>query len=161
MSQAPSGHAVEELAPTLFEALGRYTRAVLLRLPTEAPGVGGVTKEQWGALVDAGRAGECGLSMSELAARRGMALNSATALVDRLVHAGLLERSHDTADRRVVRVALTPAGQRLREAVAAVRLIEYQRILGELTVDERARLEAALPALERLAEIATARGGSR
>lgn len=151
---------VDDLAPTLFDALGRYLRAVQLRLPTEAEGVGGVTKEQWGVLADLGRAGATGLSMGELAGRRGMSLTSATALVDRLVHAGLVARRHDEADRRVVRVQLTADGARLRSAVARVRLSEYERLLAELTPEERSRLEAAVPALERLAEV-TARGGAR
>ena len=143
-----------ELAQTLFEALGRYTKAVMLHLPTEAPGAGGVTKEQWGTLVEAGHAGTAGLAMGELAARRGMAVNSATAVVERLVHAGLVERVADPADRRVVRVRLTAAGVRVRDAVAALRRAEYLRLLEQLTPEERERLAAAIPALARLAEAA-------
>ena len=143
-----------ELAQALFEALGRYSKAVMLHLPTEAPGAGGVTKEQWGTLVEVGHAGRTGISMGELAARRGMAVNSATALVERLVHAGLAERMADAADRRVVRVRLTAAGERLRDAIAEVRRAEYLRLLEQLSPEERERLAAAIPALARLAETA-------
>lgn len=143
-----------ELAQSLFEALGRYAKAVMLHLPTEAPGAGGVTKEQWGALVEAGHAGAEGIAMGELAARRGMAVNSATAVVERLVHAGLVERVADPSDRRVVRVRLTAAGTRLRDAVGALRRAQYVRLLEQLTPDERERLAAAIPALARLAEAA-------
>lgn len=125
-----------------------------MRLPTDAGATGAVTKEQWGTLVDVDKAGPAGLAMGELAVRRGMAINSATALVDRLVHAGLLERRHDLADRRVVRVAATAEGSRLRQAIAARRRERAERLLGALTPDELERLRASLPVLERLAELA-------
>ncbi len=150
MSEAP----VEELSQALFDALGRYLRAVMLRLPTEAPGAGAVTKEQWGVLVEIDKAGPAGLSMGELAAQRGMSMTSATALVDRLVNAGLVERRHDMSDRRVVRASLTPAGRRLRSAIGQARMAEYDRLLSALTAEEMDRLRAAIPALHRLAEAA-------
>lgn len=138
----------------MIEAMNRYMRAVMLRLPTEAPGVGAVTKEQWWTLVEVGKADPDGISMSELAARRGMAINSATALVERLCLAGLLERRHDASDRRVVRVTLTPEGRRVRGAISALRRAEYERLLASLSADELQTLHAAVPALARLAEVA-------
>ncbi len=132
-------------------------RAVMLRLPTEAPGVGAVTQEQWWTLVEVTKADPAGISMSELASRRGMAMNSATALVDRLSQAGLLERRPDPADRRVVRVGVTDEGRRLREAISARRRAEYERLLASLSPEELQTLHAAVPALARLAEVAAGR----
>lgn len=135
---------------SLLDAFARLLRAALWRLPTEVEGVGGVTREQWGTLADIGRGGGTGLSMGELAAGRGMSLNSASALVDRLVSAGLVDRSHDPDDRRVVRVLLSPRGAALRAAVSAARRAEQERILAELSADEVLSLKAALPALAKL-----------
>lgn len=50
---------------------------------------------------------DCHLTMNELARRQGCAMSTATAVVERLCRQGLLERSHDPDDRRVVRVQLT------------------------------------------------------
>jgi DNA-binding MarR family transcriptional regulator len=48
--------------------------------------------------------------MSDLAASRFHSPAAMTGLVDRLIHLGLVERSSDTKDRRVVLLALTPSG---------------------------------------------------
>ena len=42
----------------------------------------------------------------------GLSANAATAAVDRLEAAGLVERQHDPSDRRAVLVGVTPAGER-------------------------------------------------
>ena len=47
------------------------------------------------------------ISMSELAASLGVKLSGCTALVDRAVEAGWVERKRDPADRRVVRVEVS------------------------------------------------------
>jgi DNA-binding MarR family transcriptional regulator len=144
----------EDVTTAIIETISRYYRAVQLRLPTEAPGIGAVTREQWFVLLEVVKEGPDHLSMGELAGRQGMALNSATAIVDRLVNAGLLERRPDPADRRVVRVSATPAGGRLKAAISAARRAEYQRLLAELSTEDLAALGAALPALAHLAEAA-------
>ena len=48
--------------------------------------------------------------MSEVAAFLGVGLSSATGMVDRLLNRGLVDRSHDSADRRVVICRLTDTG---------------------------------------------------
>lgn len=135
----------------LLDRFARLLRAALFRLPTEVERVGGVTREQWGTLVDIGRGCAGGVSMGELATGRGMSLNSASALVDRLVSAGLVERRQDQADRRVVRVVLSSQGKELKDAISAARSAEHERILGELSPAEVEALRAALPALTKLA----------
>lgn len=137
----------------LLDRFARLLRAALFRLPTEVEGVGGVTREQWGTLMDIGRGCAGAVSMGELAAGRGMSLNSASALVDRLVSAGLVERRHDEEDRRVVRVVLSAQGKELKEAIAAARSAEHERILGELSGAEVETLWEALPALAKLAGV--------
>jgi DNA-binding MarR family transcriptional regulator len=60
-----------------------------------------------------------GSSMSEIAQRVGVALSTASGAVDHLVSMGLLDRFDDPANRRQVRVSVTPAGleslERMRE----------------------------------------------
>ena len=53
---------------------------------------------------------------------------SATELVDRAERAGLVARSADQADRRVVHVSLTPRGRRKLEALSRLHLDELHRL---------------------------------
>ncbi|HEY7207347.1 MAG TPA: MarR family transcriptional regulator [Gaiellaceae bacterium] len=88
--------------------------------------------------------------ITELARVEHVTQPTMTALVSRLEAEGWVERRSDPEDGRVVQVAITPAGlddlRRLSEkAVAAL----ADRIAA-LESSERATLEAALPALDRL-----------
>ncbi|UCG42148.1 MAG: MarR family transcriptional regulator [candidate division WOR-3 bacterium] len=59
------------------------------------------------------------MKMTELATYLGLSKANATGLVDRLVKRGLIERDRSAADRRVVRVSLTPGGVRTTRKLAA------------------------------------------
>lgn len=63
--------------------------------------------------------------MGQIARTLGVTMPSATALVDRLVEAGLAEREHDTADRRVVFARASAAGVAL---VARFREVGRERM---------------------------------
>ena len=54
-----------------------------------------------------------GLRMSELARELDISEPASTALADRLVRGGLVERRTDPEDRRIVRVELSPSGRDL------------------------------------------------
>ena len=69
------------------------------------------------------------------------------AMVDRLVKAGLVTRVPSTIDRRVKRVVVTEAGQRLYDTVKAVAAEVRRELLS--TIDPKS-LEAAADVLERL-----------
>lgn len=101
------------------------------------------------------------LTMSELASGRGVALNTATSLVDRLVAAGLAERRGDATDRRVVRVVITANGARVVQELRAVRRRLTRQMLDELADDEVAGILTAMPALVRLARLAVATPAAR
>lgn len=62
-----------------------------------------------------GRLRQHSLTMRELAAELGVGESAATAVTDRLVRQGLVERRDDPHDRRVVRLELSPAGSTLVE----------------------------------------------
>jgi DNA-binding MarR family transcriptional regulator len=135
----------------LVELLPQLFRRLVIAMPVEVAGIAKVTPEQFGVLSQI--RDRDSLSMSELAAARNVALNTATSLVDRLVAAGLVERRGDPADRRVVRVALTTTGALLVERLRKVRRAAIRELLDELDDGEIDAILAALPALGRLAAL--------
>src|SRR6266542_2998983 len=78
--------------------------------------------------------------MGQIARTLGVAMPSATALVDRLVELGLAEREHDTADRRVVFARASAAGVALVARFRRVGEERMRHILGYVP-------DEALPAL--------------
>src|SRR5680860_918540 len=52
------------------------------------------------------------MPMSRIADDLDMALPNATGIIGRLAERGIVERSHDSGDRRIVLVGLTDAGRR-------------------------------------------------
>lgn len=133
----------------LIEVLPDLFRRLVISLPSEVEGLAKVTPEQFGVLTHI--LDRESLSMSELAAARNVALNTATSLVDRLVVAGLVERRGDPGDRRVVRVAVTAQGMMLVERLRTIRRAAMRRLLDDLGDEEIQRILAAMPALARLA----------
>ncbi len=78
------------------------------------------------------------LPMSRLADELDVSVASATGIVDRMEHRGLVERRHATDDRRVVAVHLTELGTGIFRDLAAHRREHLARMLGELTEEELA-----------------------
>lgn len=75
------------------------------------------------------------LTSSQLAAAADLAAASTTEMVDVLVEAGFVERSRDDADRRVVRVRLTPLGHRRYDARRAELVAAWNAQLADLETD--------------------------
>jgi DNA-binding MarR family transcriptional regulator len=90
---------------------------------------------------------EPGLSLSALATRLGIGLPTCSGLVERLVEHGLVERSEDPADRRQVRVALTPTGVAQVERFRELDQRAFRRWLVLLDHDELVCLERGVRAL--------------
>ncbi|MHB1711094.1 MAG: MarR family winged helix-turn-helix transcriptional regulator [Acidimicrobiales bacterium] len=86
----------------------------------------------------------------DLVREQGTSQPSMTVLVDRLERRGWAQRHADPADRRAVRVSITPAGVRVLDEVVAARTELLGRRLAALSAADRHAIEAALPALERL-----------
>lgn len=78
------------------------------------------------------------LSMSRLAEALDVSVASATGIVDRMEHRGLVIRRHEEDDRRVVVVSLAEAGTHVFRDMAAVRREHMGRLLAELREDELA-----------------------
>lgn len=89
------------------------------------------------------------LSMSDLAASLGIKLSGGTALVDRAVEAGWVERQRDPDDRRVVWVEVSPGGERVLSELRRTRAQIFARYLTRLEPDE---IETLATLLSRAAE---------
>jgi DNA-binding MarR family transcriptional regulator len=90
--------------------------------------------------------------ITELAASEAIAQPSVTTLVGRLERDGLVHRAPDPADARAVLVHITAAGRDRLAGMRARRAGVLEQRLRALSADERARLEYALPALDKLIE---------
>ena len=90
-----------------------------------------------------------GCTMSELASRLGIGVSAATGLVDRLVEQGALERESDPADRRVVRVRMSPAGIRAGKEYCAAQIRHMAAALSALSDRDIRRVAEATNLLHR------------
>jgi DNA-binding MarR family transcriptional regulator len=94
----------------------------------------------------------CGpVTLGRLAELEAVQPPSMTRIVAKLEDLGLVARVTDDADRRVARVSVTPAADELLEEVRTRRNELLAARLADLGPDDVAALQAALPALERLA----------
>jgi DNA-binding MarR family transcriptional regulator len=91
--------------------------------------------------------------LTDLAVIEGVTQPSMSVLVTGLEQAGLAERRPDPADKRVVLVALTPAGADYLRARRRAGARAFADLIDKLPDDEAAALAAAVPALNRLREL--------
>ncbi len=91
------------------------------------------------------------VNASAVAAALDVHPSNATRLLDRLVQAGLLQRSESDTDRRNVVLSLTAAGSELVSSVMRHRRSAYRRILHKMTPTQRHQLRRALDAFARAA----------
>ncbi|HET6792794.1 MAG TPA: MarR family transcriptional regulator [Acidimicrobiales bacterium] len=145
--------AASEGAAVDADAVARL-RLVLLRLARRLRrhAESGITPSQLSVLSSVGAHGP--MSLADLAAHEGVQPPSVTRMVSALEEAGLVRRTGSPDDRRTVLVQLSPEGRRALDAVRRRRDAWLAAHLARLEDDERARLEAALPVLERLLEVA-------
>ena len=80
------------------------------------------------------------LTMSELGNALTVPLSTATRIADWLVDRGYIERLPDAEDRRVVRVALTPAGQEMHKTIDGYVRQRIKQVFSRLTDEERKTL---------------------
>ena len=94
--------------------------------------------------------------LTDLAAGEGVAQPGMTQLVTRLERDGLVRRISSAEDGRVVLVEVTPAGEQLVAQRRAQRTDSFSRLLSQLDPADREAIHAALPALDRLTDLALA-----
>ena len=89
--------------------------------------------------------------LTSLAAKEGVTQPAMTQLIGRLQESGLVSRTADPADGRVVQVRLTDEGRAILARRRAVRAERLAEILARLSPEAQAALGAALPAMDALA----------
>jgi DNA-binding MarR family transcriptional regulator len=92
-----------------------------------------------------------GLRMSDLSRYLGVTPATVTVVVDRLEERGLVERQHDTQDRRQLRCILTPLAEGLMARICESARLRTRRLLAELSEDELQTVEQAMQLLIRSA----------
>ena len=86
-----------------------------------------------------------GLSAGELAQQAGLTAGAVTGVLDRLARIGYARRVSDPADRRRIRVEVTPAFYRRAERIWGPVAADWQSMLSErFTVEELERITAFL-----------------
>lgn len=91
--------------------------------------------------------------LTELAVAEGVSQPSMSTLVARLGTQGLVQRSGDPQDARVVVLSLTPAGEDVLAQRRADRADRVSRALAQLSRTDARRIANALPALTQLADV--------
>ena len=91
------------------------------------------------------------ITLMGLAKHMGVTPATMSLAIDRLERRGYVLRERDTADKRRLRLRLTPAGVRMREASSVLEPSRVRSLLTELPPHSR---ETALRGLERLARAA-------
>lgn len=105
-----------------------------------------LTAAQFNAINILGRS-EGGLSQRELSDRLVVDRSNVTGLLDRLEKAGWVKRTDDPKDRRIYRIALTPAGRRLWRTVSP----RYDAVVAQVVADlNEKQIESMLEVLLRL-----------
>jgi DNA-binding MarR family transcriptional regulator len=103
---------------------------------------------------------EDGLLLGELSRRMMVSNGNVTGLAERLAQSGLIERNTLEADRRAVRVRLTPKGRQLFAEMAAAHAEWIAELFRELSEDEQKTLWSRLGTLKNSVLGATRRRGT-
>ncbi|GLW70900.1 hypothetical protein Kpho02_31990 [Kitasatospora phosalacinea] len=90
-----------------------------------------------------------GRTPGELAAALGVTTPTVVKMATRMATAGLLTRTRDDRDQRLVRLRLTDAGRALQQPVEAERRLLEERVTADLAPEERRLLLTALAKVHR------------
>ena len=142
----------DRAADGLLALLPLYHRHIL----RTSAGTSGLRIAQYRAL---GMLMKCGpLAMSELGRLLFISKPSMTVLADSLVENGWVERQNDEKDRRIIRIAILPAGKKhLRQAFDIYRA-DVRTLLAALSQQDLREMTGALDTLQAL--FAKLEGGS-
>lgn len=81
------------------------------------------------------------MKMSDLAGELSISLGAVTALADRMVRAGIIERQRSKTDRRVILLVQTDHGREVLQNISETRSAVMRRYFGRLTDDEMTQME--------------------
>ncbi|HEX3804744.1 MAG TPA: MarR family transcriptional regulator [Solirubrobacteraceae bacterium] len=136
-----------ETAQRLRMVFGHLAR--VLR-PTEAGLAADLTPTRVAVLLNTVRNGP--IRLADVAEQEGLNPTLLSRTVAKLAEDGLLIRTPDESDRRSAWLDATQAGRDLAAAIRAQRTQAVESALVQLSTEDRALVEAALPALEQLAQ---------
>jgi DNA-binding MarR family transcriptional regulator len=91
------------------------------------------------------------MRISAIATNESLGAPAATRVVASLEELGLVMRTNDPADKRASLIELTEVGRRALSDLWRERTLDITAMLERLSPKERASIEAALPALEKIA----------
>jgi DNA-binding MarR family transcriptional regulator len=109
----------------------------------------GLSLPQFGILMQLHHRGDCGIS--DISERFDITAPAASQLVDKLVQAGLIERTEDPDDRRVKQIALSSKGRHMIETGSRERYRWMDKIVKELDPIQRDKVLEALTILNQVA----------
>jgi DNA-binding MarR family transcriptional regulator len=132
-----------QLAEHLRVALGRLNRS--LRLTQAQKDLSSSQREVLMAIARAGS-----VRLSELARDEGLNPTMLSRIVAKLEADGMVTRTCDPNDARVIHLVATPQGLALRETIRGERNNALLFALSRLSKEEKRTLNAATPALENL-----------
>ena len=132
-----------DLASRLYVRLGRVVRSLRKEGGSTTIGVGGMS-----ALATLWTCGP--MRASALAEAEDIAPASITRIVNALEAAGFVVRTSDPSDGRAHMVALTDQGRALIETGTEVKTSALRGRVEQLSAEEQAALEAAIPVIEKL-----------
>ena len=101
------------------------------------------------------------MRMSALSSALDISVANATGIVTRMEERGLLERTRDAGDRRVVNVTLTADGRQMLDDMNQRRREFFTSLLSRLSVDELTQLRNGMRAMFRASGEAMARHEAR
>lgn len=131
---------IAELYPVIMRTMGRIRSLVHEGMD--------LTYNQYKMLLTIADKGQCPLN--QLARELGIAMSSASEMVDRLVQLGLVSRSIDEGNRRQVIIVTTERGDGLILELQRGIIENYRSLLRKLPERDRERL---VQALETLADV--------
>jgi DNA-binding MarR family transcriptional regulator len=132
-----------ELAENLRVALGRLNRS--LRLTQAQKDLSSSQREVLMAIARAGS-----LRLSDLAREEGLNPTMLSRIVAKLEAAGMVIRTCDPSDARIIHLSATPEALALRETIRNERTDALLFALGRLSKEEMRVLTEATPALENI-----------
>jgi DNA-binding MarR family transcriptional regulator len=144
MAMNPAATDADEMTSRLRMVVARLSR----RLRQEANE--GATPSQLAALATVERHGP--ITLGDLAGHERVRPPTMTRIVAGLEETALVRRDIDPTDRRVARVTITSEGSRLLARSRTRKDAFLASLLDELSTEEIAIVEAAIPILERLIE---------
>ena len=138
------------MAADVFRVVGKFRRQ-LRRSVGRGLDTARLTESQSELLWLVGR--RPGISVSTAAAELGLAANTASTLVSKLVSGGFLTRSISAADRRVCELALAEPTQQIVDASRAARRALLSEVIGELKDDQIGSLAKGLEVLDTMTRL--------